>query len=268
LILTPPVHSEPYSRAEAASWDSYYGGQESGKGLLYRRRLACALELLDRHLQPGGGPVADLGCGAGQLSAELLSRGFNVSAVDYSEEMLRLAGQKLAGGRHAADKVCFICADLNHYELAPAHFAAICALGCLEFLRDVPGSIARLGSGLRPGGCFLLSMPNVISPFVWPERCARWLLRLRRSQAAPAAHRPMSLARVRAVMGKSGMYFVEARFTFPATLVGGVCFPPVRLLRRIPGERAYPFAPLLANTWVALFQKMEDGFLPERIRKH
>jgi len=143
---------DPYTPAQAASWDGYYGSDATAKSILYRRRLTLALELLDQLLQPSDGPVADLGCGAGQLTTELVRRGFAVMALDYSAEMLRLAEQKLAGGDVAAGRVSFIHADLNVHELPPAQLAAVCALGCLEFLRDVPAAIAKLAKGVRRGG--------------------------------------------------------------------------------------------------------------------
>jgi SAM-dependent methyltransferase len=246
---------DPYTPAQAASWDGYYGSEATGKSLFFRCRLTLALELLDEHLRPSDGPVADLGCGAGQLTTELFRRGFAVTALDYSAEMLRLTERKLAGDDVAAGRVSFIRADLNVHELPRAQFAAVCALGCLEFLRDVPAAIAKLTNGVRPGGYFLLSMPNVHSPFVWPEKSARLLLQMRRTGDRPGPHHPLSRRQVEAVMRSQGFAPVGVRFTFPATLVGNFCFPPMFCLRRLAQARSFLLAPWLANTWVALFRK-------------
>lgn len=50
-------------------------------------------EALERFLSyvPEGGPVLDLGCGSGRDSYEMLERGYDVTALDGSEEMCALA---------------------------------------------------------------------------------------------------------------------------------------------------------------------------------
>lgn len=50
-------------------------------------------EILDRFLEviPDGGSILDLGCGSGRDSAYFLSRGYDVTAMDGSEEMCNLA---------------------------------------------------------------------------------------------------------------------------------------------------------------------------------
>ena len=53
-------------------------------------RLAAFLESL-----PAGGSVLELGCGAGNHSAEMLARGFCVRATDGSPEMAEIAARRL-----------------------------------------------------------------------------------------------------------------------------------------------------------------------------
>lgn len=50
-------------------------------------------EILDRFLEviPDGGSILDLGCGSGRDSAYFLSKGYDVTAMDGSEEMCDLA---------------------------------------------------------------------------------------------------------------------------------------------------------------------------------
>ena len=238
--------TEPYSRGEAAAWDDYYSAPRKAKSVLFCRRLALALELIDVHLCPSVGPVADLGCGAGQLVVELVKRGFTVTAVDHSEEMLRLAKRKVSNHQDAASAASFIVADLNEYRFSPMQFGAVCGSGASSFCDDVPSSIARICSSVRPGGTFLLSMPNVLSPFTWPETCARRLLQLRRSGTRPIPHNVLSLGQVKSVMQANGLIPVAVRFTFPATFLGNRCFPRVSAAshgastviptRAVPGE--------------------------------
>jgi len=250
------ISQDPYTLAQAYSWDGFYKFETTGKSILYKQRLALAIELLDKHIRPNGGAVADIGCGAGQLSAELLQRGFNVTALDYSQQMLHVARNNLATVTPGAKgAVSFICADLNEYDIAEASYSAICALGCVEFLNDVPRAISNLGVGVSLGGHLLVSMPNVISPLVFPEKIARMLLQHQSYKKRPSSHHPLSLKKVSQILGEKGFVLSDVRYSVPATLVGPIAVPPAFMMRYFAKVRSYPFAPWLANTWVALFCK-------------
>src|SRR5688572_30222331 len=47
---------------------------------------------------PAGARVLDIGCGPGQFSQYLMDRGFIVEGIDTSEEMLRIAREKVPDG--------------------------------------------------------------------------------------------------------------------------------------------------------------------------
>jgi len=105
----------------------------------------------------------------------------------------------------------------------------------------------------------------VRSPFVWPERWARFALRRRHSRRRPNAHTPLSLRRVEVVMKELGFGSVATRFSPPVTLVGNFCIPPSLLLRRLSLASTYPFARSLANTWIALFRKTVRPTVPPAV---
>ena len=249
--------TDPYSNSQAANWAKFYRTQDSAKGLLYQARLRLALELLDAHRPAGVGPVADVGCGAGQLTMELVRRGLRVTALDFSANMLELTAHNLEASQLPTAGVKIVQADLNAFEFPPTAHDAVCALGCLEFLNDFPDAVRRTSRTLRPGGLFILSMPNLYSPLVWPERLARRLVNLLRPHRSLAHHAPVTYAGVKRVMRETGLEPVEVRFSFPATLVGDRAFPPLSLIRRMDAWRRYPMAAFFANTWVAAFQKSE-----------
>ena len=52
---------------------------------------------IDRFLEklPKGAKVLDVGCGPGEFSKYILARGFNIQGIDLSEEMVRLAKNKV-----------------------------------------------------------------------------------------------------------------------------------------------------------------------------
>lgn len=203
--------------------------------------------------------MADIGCGAGQLTVELVRRGYTTTALDFSANMLELTTQNLRSSQLPADRVKVIQADLNTFEFPPAAHDAICALGCLEFLQDLGDAVRRMARSLRPEGVFVLSMPNLYSPLVWPERLARRLVNVLRPDRSLAHHAPASYARVKRVMQRAGLKPLEVHFTFPATLIGSRSFPPIPLIRRLDRGKAYPLAGLLGNTWVAAFRMGTDA---------
>jgi len=243
-----------YTKAQAATWDDYYNSPQGSKGLLLKERLELATELIVKHVNPENGRIADLGCGAGQLTVELVRRGFSVAAFDYSSEMLALAAGNWKQATDARTVPSFFKVDLNEFDFNGLKFGGIGALGCLEFLRDFPKTAERIVDALIPGGCLVMSMPNVYSPFVWPERLARISLQIVRSRES-LRHNPIGYTKVKRLMRQLGMEDVERRFTFAGTFIGDLGFPPISLLSRAFTRQVFSGTRYTGNTWVAAFRK-------------
>ena len=76
----------PYDRI-AEQWHSNFRGQT-----YVERVLGYVDKILDR--LPSGAKVLDLGCGTGSPVAKyIVQRGYGVTGVDQSKEMLRIAKQ-------------------------------------------------------------------------------------------------------------------------------------------------------------------------------
>ena len=56
--------------------------------------------------------VLDLACGTGRLTHELAARGFDMTGVDLSPEMLEIARERCAG-----QNVLLLCQDMRSFEL-------------------------------------------------------------------------------------------------------------------------------------------------------
>ncbi|MEU0075924.1 class I SAM-dependent methyltransferase [Streptomyces sp. NPDC006332] len=101
-----------------------------------------------------GGPVLDLGSGAGRLAVPFACHGFEVEAVDrHAESLRRLRARAEGRGRHVRDRVTTTCADLTRprlrrrYQLvllAGTLVAAVAPSVRVGFFRSVA---AHLGSG-------------------------------------------------------------------------------------------------------------------------
>ncbi len=107
---------------------------------------------------PPGGPVLDLGCGAGVPATAWLAARFTVTGVDISARQIELARQRLPGAR-------LLHADLAGPDLArllpAASFDAIIALYALIHIprSEHPTVLGRIHAWLRPGGAFLATWP-------------------------------------------------------------------------------------------------------------
>lgn len=97
-----------------------------------------------------GGRILDLGCGSGRDSRAFIERGFEVVAVDGSEEMCRHASEYI--GKDV------ICSRFQDFE-PEGSFDGIWA--CASLLHLAPGDIVtvmgRLAAHLRSDGCLYAS---------------------------------------------------------------------------------------------------------------
>ncbi len=101
---------------------------------------------------PAGAAVLDLGCGSGHpVAADLLARGFAVTGLDFSGQMLAIARATLPAGR-------WIEADMRHLPQA-GRFHAVIAWDSFFHLTasDQRALIPRIAAALHPGGWFLFT---------------------------------------------------------------------------------------------------------------
>ena len=104
-----------------------------------------------------GGRLLDAGSGTGRYAIELAGRGFDVTAVDASPQLLEQAAAKpVPGGGH----VDFHLGDILVLE-ATADFDAVLCRGVLNDLTEETEratAIDRLGGVLRPGGVLIVDV--------------------------------------------------------------------------------------------------------------
>ena len=96
--------------------------------------------------------VAELGCGTGSLAAILAKKGYSITAVDLSPEMLTAAADKCAGL-----DVTLVCQDMSKLALPQPADAVICCLDSLNYVTRpaaVRRTFKRVHDALKPGGLF------------------------------------------------------------------------------------------------------------------
>jgi SAM-dependent methyltransferase len=99
----------------------------------------------------GGGPVADVGCGPGHVTAYLSSLGADAFGIDLSPAMIEVARQDHPGLR-------FEVGSMTDLDLADASVAGVLAWWSLIHIPDdtVPAVLGHFHRALRPSGPLLL----------------------------------------------------------------------------------------------------------------
>ena len=97
-----------------------------------------------------GGHILDLGCGSGRDSAQFLARGYNVTSVDGSEKLCRIAET------HTGQKVHHMLFDEIPWQ---NEFDGVWA--CASLLHctadELPDILQKVSDSLKPGGVLYLS---------------------------------------------------------------------------------------------------------------
>jgi ubiquinone/menaquinone biosynthesis C-methylase UbiE len=101
--------------------------------------------------ESGGGPVADVGCGPGQVTAYLQKLGVDAFGIDLSPAMIELARREHPGLR-------FEVGSMTNLEIADASVAGLLSWWSLVNVPDqaIPGVFAQFARVLRPGGSLLV----------------------------------------------------------------------------------------------------------------
>lgn len=99
-------------------------------------------------LGPGKGErILDLGCGTGQLTADIAATGAQVVGLDSSPEML---GQARQNYRHLK----FVLADATSFRFDEP-FDAVFSNAALHWVKNAEAAVECIAAALRPGGRFV-----------------------------------------------------------------------------------------------------------------
>jgi SAM-dependent methyltransferase len=120
-----------------------------------RTRDSADIRLLEDFIRrlPVGANVLDAGCGAGVPIAQILSRRFNVTGVDFSAAQIELA-------RKHVPNADFICQDMTTLDFAENTFDGICSYyAIIHIPREEHGALFKnFHRMLKPGGFALLCL--------------------------------------------------------------------------------------------------------------
>lgn len=97
-------------------------------------------------LPAGGGSVLDVATGTGLVAAELLERGYDVTGLDHSAEMLAVARDRFGG------RVPLVEASADALPFPDASFDHLTFTYLLRYVDDPGATLAELARVVRPGG--------------------------------------------------------------------------------------------------------------------
>ena len=99
--------------------------------------------------------VLDLCCGTGSLTYELSLRGYELTGVDLSSDMLSVAEEKC---RDLPNRPRFFCQSMERLRLPERVDACVCCLDSVNYIlkpRKLQMAFERVYDVLEPGGLFL-----------------------------------------------------------------------------------------------------------------
>ena len=106
-----------------------------------------ALELAGLH----GGRLADVGCGSGEITRDMASRGYAVTASDFSPAMVE-ATRELCAGLPVTVEV----RDARELRLEPGAFDIVHCSWVLHWLDDIEHAVKEMAAAVAPGGALVL----------------------------------------------------------------------------------------------------------------
>lgn len=116
-------------------------------------------DLVPELLSPSEGAcVADIGAGAGQITARLLARGCQVDAYEPAPAMLALLRERLAGNVDGVWRI--IDQGIDGLACLPGGYDAMCCLNVLDHVEDLDTALRTLADALRRGGTLVVSVPH------------------------------------------------------------------------------------------------------------
>ncbi len=123
-------------------------------------------DVFDRAIKRNSGrevkTLLDVASGTGNLTFSMHKRGYDITAVDISEDMLSVAFEKAM--EKGIGDILFLCQDMTEIDLNDTVDAAVCALDGINHLTcedDVRAAFKRISLFLNKGGVFVFDANTV-----------------------------------------------------------------------------------------------------------
>jgi ubiquinone/menaquinone biosynthesis C-methylase UbiE len=118
------------------------------------------LPLIEGWARKTGGPLLDIACGTGRTALRLAARGYQVTGVDITPEMVALGREKAAAQGVSVE---WVVADVRAFHLQRRFRCAYMVGNAFQFFltrADQEALLARVREHLHPEGYFLFETRN------------------------------------------------------------------------------------------------------------
>jgi SAM-dependent methyltransferase len=139
-----------------------FGSYSRYYNLLYRDKdYAGEAEHVHRLIQrnyPGAKTVLDLGCGTGRHDLLLAEKGYEMTGVDMSEEMLAVANSQLSSLNSQRSSCNFLQGDIRTVRLDKTFDVVVSLFHVVSYQttnKDLTDAFATARAHLSPGGVFI-----------------------------------------------------------------------------------------------------------------
>lgn len=111
--------------AEKSTWEEFFNAHAAvyEENIFIKNTVEEVGFLLEELSLPPGGSILDIGCGTGRHSIELAKRGYAVTGLDLSSEMLARAAD---AARIAGAHVAWVHADAARFSFRGRYDGAVC----------------------------------------------------------------------------------------------------------------------------------------------
>ncbi|MBQ8689203.1 MAG: class I SAM-dependent methyltransferase [Clostridia bacterium] len=104
--------------------------------------------------------VLDMGCGTGSMTVELAKRGYDMTGIDISVEMLDIARER-AEALGFGGKILWLCQDMCEFELYGTVDVTVSCLDCINHLTtpaQLKKCLSLVHNYLIPNGIFIFDI--------------------------------------------------------------------------------------------------------------
>ena len=126
------------------------------KDVDYKKWVDYYLKIFQRYGLSDAKLGLDLGCGTGSMTAELSNRGFEMTGIDISEDMLMVAREKSEG-----QDILYLNQDMCEFELYGTVDFIVSSLDCINYItdkRDLLKVMKLANNYLNPNGLFIFDI--------------------------------------------------------------------------------------------------------------
>jgi len=143
-----------FGKEYADAYDLLYTGKD------YNAECDMIEEVFKRYAVGPIKSILDLGCGTGNHAIPLAKRGYEVTGVDISPDMLRIAKEKISNFKPSTFNFqpIFLQGDIRSLDLAKTFDAVLMMFAVLGYQvtnEDVLAALTSVRRHLRPGGLFI-----------------------------------------------------------------------------------------------------------------